>query len=213
MKYILDNKEYDVVVIKKNNKNTYMRVKDDLTIYITTSMFTTKKDILKMLNRNQVSLRKMINHSLKRQEKNSKFFYLGHEYDIIIVPTVDNIDIDFEHYNIYTKNQIMVDKWYKKEIKRLFEFYFDKCFKTFDESTKKPMLKIRKMKSRWGVYNRRNHSVTLNSHLIEYDSEKLVYVIFHELSHIIHFDHSSSFWNLVSKYCPDYKRIRKELKE
>lgn len=69
------------------------------------------------------------------------------------------------------------------------------------------------MKSRWGVYNRKNHSITLNSHLIEYSIEKLDYVIIHELCHIIHFDHSKDFWLLVSKYCPDYKKIRKELKE
>ena len=63
------------------------------------------------------------------------------------------------------------------------------------------------------MYNKANHSITLNSHLIEYDIEKLDYVIIHELSHIIHFDHSKSFWQLVSKYCPNYKKIRKELKE
>ena len=83
----------------------------------------------------------------------------------------------------------------------------------FDEDIVIPKLKIRTMKSRWGVYNRKNHSVTLNSHLIEYSLDKLDYVIVHELSHIIHFDHSPSFWNLVYKYYPNYKKVRKELKE
>ena len=69
------------------------------------------------------------------------------------------------------------------------------------------------MKTRWGVYNRKNHTITLNSRLIEFDTEKIDYVITHELSHIIHFDHSEYFWQLVSKYCPNYKKIRKELKD
>ena len=69
------------------------------------------------------------------------------------------------------------------------------------------------MKSRWGVYNRKNHSITLNSHLIEYRLDKLEYVIYHELSHTTYFDHSKQFWLLVSKYCPKYKRIQKDLKE
>ena len=38
-------------------------------------------------------------------------------------------------------------------------------------------------------------------------------VLVHELCHIIHFDHSKDFWNLVEKYYPEYKRIRKYLKE
>ena len=45
------------------------------------------------------------------------------------------------------------------------------------------------------------------------DVEKIDYVIIHELSHIKHFDHSKAFWNLVSKYCKNYKQIRKEMKD
>ena len=86
-------------------------------------------------------------------------------------------------------------------------------FNKFVEVSNCPILKIRTMKTRWGVYNKLKHSITLNSRLIEYDYEKIDYVIIHELSHVIHFNHSNEFWNLVSKYCPEYKRIRKELKE
>ena len=83
----------------------------------------------------------------------------------------------------------------------------------FDEVDNCPTLKIRSMKTRWGVYNRVKHNITLNSHLIEYEIDKIDYVIIHELSHVIHFDHSKNFWNLVSKYCPNYKQMRKDLKE
>ena len=69
------------------------------------------------------------------------------------------------------------------------------------------------MKTRWGVCNIRDNSVTLNSKLIEYDIEELDYVIIHELSHFIHFNHSKAFWNQVEKYTPNYKQIRKKLKD
>ena len=61
------------------------------------------------------------------------------------------------------------------------------------------------------TYNKKNHSITLNSKLIEFDIEKIDYVIIHELCHIIHFDHSKEFWRLVEKYFPEYKRVRKEM--
>ena len=54
--------------------------------------------------------------------------------------------------------------------------------------------------------------MTLNSKLIEFDVSKIDYVIIHELCHIIHFNHSKEFWELVFKYCPNYKQIRKEMK-
>ena len=41
----------------------------------------------------------------------------------------------------------------------------------------------------------------------------LDYVIVHELAHLIHFNHSQSFWNLVEQYYPDYKQTKKWLKE
>ena len=82
-----------------------------------------------------------------------------------------------------------------------------------DENIKSPILKIRNMKTRWGVYNRANHTITLNAKLIEFDYEKIDYVIIHELSHIKHFDHSKAFWDLVGKYCKNYKQIRKEMKD
>lgn len=166
-----------------------------------------------ILDRNIDSIKKMITKQKNKLEKNKFFFYLGKKYDIINVPVIDNIDIDSVNNIIYYKSNKQLDTWYKGEIIKIFTERFNYCFDKFKESSKKPILKFRNMKTRWGVYNRVNHSVTLNTHLIEYDIEKLDYVIFHELSHIIHFDHSEYFWQLVSKYCPNYKKIRKELKD
>ena len=211
MKYYIDGEEYDVIIEKKRNKNTYIRVKDDMKIYVSTSIFTSKGTILRLLDENKSSLIKMLNSAKKRKNKEEFFFYLGNRYDIIIVPSQDNVEI-CDGY-IYTKSMADFNKWFKNEILRVFDERFIYNFNRFNENVKSPILKIRTMKTRWGVYNRANHSITLNSKLIEYDYEKIDYVIIHELSHIIHFDHSASFWALVSKYCPNYKEIRKEMKD
>ena len=60
MKYELDGIEYDVIINKKNNKNLYIRVKEDMKIYVSCNYFTTKGMIEKVLNENKNSLRKMI---------------------------------------------------------------------------------------------------------------------------------------------------------
>ena len=69
------------------------------------------------------------------------------------------------------------------------------------------------MKTRWGVNHKLDSSITLNSKLIRYDERVIEYVIIHELSHFVHFDHSKYFWNTVEKYMPDYKKAVKTLKE
>ena len=211
MEFILDGNIYEVVIERKNNKNLYIRVKDDMKIYVMCNYLTTKSSIKKVLEENKKALRKMINKVVKDNTNSSKFFYLGKNYDII---NDDNIsEISIVGNTIYTRDKAMLDKWYKEEIIRIFDERYVYIYNHFNENIKSPILKIRSMKTRYGVYNKKNHTITLNSKLIEFDIEKIDYVIVHELSHIIHFDHSKEFWDLVSKYCKDYKRIRKEMRE
>ena len=213
MEYVIDNKIYEVVIIKKRNKNTYIRVKDDMKIYVTTNYLTSKRYIKNLLDENYSYLVKMIKNMCKKNEKKDLFFYLGNSYDIIFVNDLKKVDVDSNNYVIYAKDLSQLNRWYNKVIKDTFIERFTYIYNIFDEVNIMPSLKIRKMKSRWGVYNRIKHSVTLNSELIKYNIRCLDYVIVHELSHVIHFDHSKKFWSLVSKYCNNYKNIKKELKE
>ena len=210
MKYIIDNNEYEVIITKKNNKNIYIRVKEDLKIYVSTSRFTTKIEIKRLLDNNVDSIKKMINSQIKKNKKNELFNYLGNSYEVFI----DDVDeIKFLDDAIFVPSKEYLDKWLKKEIKKLFQERLDYNYDRYKENIPYPKLKIRTMKTRWGVCNIKDNSVTLNTKLIEYDTDKLDYVIIHELSHFIHFNHSKLFWNQVEKYTPNYKKIRKELKD
>ena len=208
--YNLDGKTYNVEVVFKNNKNTYIKVKEDLTIYVTTNIFTPKREIKKLLDREKPFLRKVLNKVKARSEKDLDFYYLGCKYDIIKVP-FETLEIDED--KLYVKDDKTLDKWLKKEMLRVFEERLQYCFNLFEEKIPFPKLKVRKMKTRWGVCNRRDLSVTLNSKLIRYDIFIIDYVIIHELSHLVHFDHSKAFWKTVEKYMPNYKKAVKVLKE
>ena len=195
MKYEIDNKQFDVIIKRKNNKNTYIRVKDGQ-IYVTTNYFTPKLYVKKLLDENKKALRKMINNDKEKKEYQSKFYYLGHSYDIIIVPT---FDIEIMDDRIFVKNEEYLNKWLKKQTEIIFKQRLYLMYNLFSEDIPYPNLKIRKMKTRWGVCNRKNNNVTLNSELIKYSYNQIDYVIIHELSHFVHFNHSKEFWNLVSK--------------
>ena len=184
-----------------------------MNIYVTTNYLATKSYIKRLLDSNYDYLKKMINQMCKKNEKKELFFYLGSSYDIIFISTISNVDIDYDNRIIYAKDEKMLNKWYTKTIKDTFSKHYVDIFEEFEEVKVIPKLRIRKMKTRWGVYNRVSHTVTLNSELMKYSSSALDYVIVHELSHVIFFDHSKNFWNLVSKYCSNYKSIKKELKE
>ncbi len=210
MRYEIDGIDYEVIIEKKNNKNTYIRVKEDGKIFITTNYFASKKYLKQLLDNNYVALKKMIDKNKIKQEKNNYFYFLGKKYDIIIVPT---IKIDISSDKIFVENIEYLNKWLKKQTALIYKQRLDYIYNLFKEEIPYPKLRIRKMKTRWGVCNRKDNIVTLNSELIKYGYSQIDYVIIHELSHFIHFDHSKNFWSQVSKYCPDYKMIRKTLKE
>ena len=206
-----NNKDYEVEIIKKNNKNTYIRIKNNH-IYVTTSYFTSKHTIAKLLENNRISIDKMIEKSIKKENNKKTFKILGIPYQVII-DVEKPLFIDKTNRIITSPNEEKLEKYLREISKRIFEERLIYYYHQFEERIPKPTLKIRKMTSRWGVCNTNTHQITLNLELIHYNIECLNYVVVHELSHLIEANHSRVFWDIVSKYYPNYKKARKELKD
>lgn len=205
-----NNKDYEVEVVKKNNKNTYIRVKDNR-IYITTSFFTTKYDIKKLLENNKQTIGNMIDKVTKKENNKKQFKILGEPFKLIIDNNLP-FNIDKENHIISSPTKDKVDKYLRSIAKDIYEERLYYYYKQFKEPIPKPTLKIRKMTSRWGVCNTKTHQITLNLELIHYNTRCLDYVVVHELSHLIEGNHSKKFWTIVEKYYKNYKEIRKELR-
>ena len=178
---------------------------------VTTSYFVTNNQIKKILSENIKFLKKVVAKEEKNKEKATKIYILDNEFSIIISNSLN--EIDYKNHKIYAKDLKQVDKLIKKETEKIFLSRLEYNYNLFQEKIPFPSLTIRKMSTRWGVCNRKLKRVTLNSLLIRYPLEALDYVIIHELSHFVHFDHSKAFWTEVSKYSPKYKEIRKLLKD
>ena len=70
---------------------------------------------------------------------------------------------------------------------------------------------LRNQKTRFGSCSFQNN-ISLNINLMNYDFDCIDYVLIHELCHTKIKNHSQKFWQEVEKYCPDYKTLRKKLK-
>ncbi len=73
-------------------------------------------------------------------------------------------------------------------------------------------LTVRGQKTRWGSCSAKNN-LNFNWRLIFMPLEVTDYVIFHELTHTVHHNHSPKFYAMLEKFCPEYKKLRKILKE
>lgn len=210
MVFTYDNKNYEVVIDKKKtNRNTYIRVKKDLVIYVTTNIFTRDRDIQKLLDENYQSVVKMIKNQYQKNESNEGFHYLGRKYDIIYV---DGLAFSLGDEKVFINKSFDIDTWYKKQAKLIFKQHLDTVYHEYSRKIPYPGLRIRKMTSRWGVCNTKLKVITLNLELIKRDLKYLDYVIVHELSHLLEGNHSSKFWSLVEENCPNYKEIKKEMR-
>ncbi len=205
------NNEYDVVIERKNNKNTYIRVKEDLKIYVYTNKGTKDKDIVKLIEKNREFINNMLEKQIDKNHMIDKHYFLGKEIDVIVLSTQTKPEV----YNnkLYIRDKTKLDKYYKDISYPIFKERLDIIHSMFEETIPYPKLKLRKMTSRWGVCNRKDLSITLNTELIKKEIKYIDYVIIHELCHFLCFDHSADFWKYVEKYCKDYKTIRKEMKE
>ncbi len=72
-------------------------------------------------------------------------------------------------------------------------------------------VKLRDFKARWGSCDAQG-VICLNWRLSMLPLPLRDYVLLHELCHRRHLDHSPAFWAEVSRFCPDYARLRGELR-
>lgn len=210
MQVLLDEKLIDVIIEHKPNKNLYIRVTDNLELLVTCNKKVSEKEILNIINKNSKSLIKMYNRKIKELDNNSIFYYLGKPYTIIYNKEIKKYYI--EEDCIIVKDEKMLNKFYANECVRVFTKELEKYNRYFNYLPKYT-LKVRKMKTRWGVCNRGNNTVTLNSELLKKDIRLIDYVVVHELSHFKEANHSDKFWYEVSLRYPNYKEARKELNE
>ena len=208
MTFEIKNEIIPVVILKKKNKNIYMRFSND-TLVVSCNTRISNKEIGNLLEKNRSSLEKMWSKYQKEKAKESSFWYLGKPYKVIFKNNQGEVRI--EGSTIYCNSKESLESFWRNECKRVFEMELERILPSFDNVV--PFkLKVRKMKSRWGVNNLGSHSITLNSELLKKDLDLIDYVIIHELCHFSHPNHSKNFWDKVSEYYPNYKLARKRLR-
>ena len=207
MQACINDKNVDIVVEYKNNKNLYIRVKDGK-LHVTCNKLVSNEQILNVIKNNIKSLTKMYEKQSKRDDEDLFHYYLGNRYTVIYDNNFKNVKIEDDV--ILVKNEAMLNKFYKDECWRIFNNRIAECQKLFSNLPEFE-LRVRSMKTRWGVNNRQSKTITLNSELIKKNIALIDYVVIHELCHFLQPNHSVYFWQEVEKRYPSYKEAKKLL--
>ncbi|RAP38909.1 hypothetical protein DID80_01590 [Candidatus Marinamargulisbacteria bacterium SCGC AAA071-K20] len=140
----------------------------------------------------------------------TQFIYLGQLYDLRESDSISEILFDDSSVFIPTgTDEKQLQFWYKQ---RAEDILFDRVsiYESFIKA-KPDNVKVKKLKSRWGSCSS-NGDISLNIQLVKAPMTVIDYVVVHELCHLVHLDHSKSFWNLVESILPDYKKAHTWLK-
>jgi len=99
--------------------------------------------------------------------------------------------------------------WLKKKGKVYLQIWLDEEATAMGLSYQR--MTIRLQKRRWGSCSAKKH-INLNAALLFLPKDLVKHVLIHELAHLKHLNHSSAFWEEVSRYDADYAVKRKKLR-
>lgn len=143
-------------------------------------------------------------------------FYFGIEHDIVLIDHMDG-EVRVTDGKIYVSPlkkgdsavRALLESWLKNRaidytLVRLKELSREMGV-TFND------VRFRQQKTRWGSCSS-DKNLNFNWRLIHAPKAVIDYVIIHELSHTVHMNHGTRFWDMVAKYDPDHPLHRGWLK-
>lgn len=173
-----------VTVIRSNRKTVAIQVNSDLSVTVRAPRSVSEKDIEDILKKKEAWISK---HIEKIKETKERF--------------------EAEPTEKLTREKViaLADEALKVIPERV-EYFAKVIGVTYGKIT------VRNQKTRWGSCSSKGN-LNFNCLLMLAPPEVLDYVVVHELCHRKQMNHSKAFWLEVEKVLPNYKEVRKWLKE
>jgi len=220
--------DIDFTVVYSRRRSLGISVRPDSSVIIRVPYLTSLKTINRIVHQKATWIRKHRDNYLKKKPEKLNRLYIngethlfrGYELQLIIAES----ERPYVKFNISTieigagmlNNQEIIKKLLYKGYKNEAGVVFPELMNGVLEKHKNQMFKpaglvIRTMKRRWGSCSNKG-IITLSTELIKLPDLFIEYVILHELCHLKHHNHGAGYYKLLSELFPEWKIIRKGLK-
>ena len=215
MKYIsIDGVSFYYEIKRTTKKKIYIRVKDGIVKVSATKNITLKE--VKELFAKHIDF---IKEQLILTKKEDVIHVNGTPYKPrYFVSDKNKVMIIGDEIYLYSKEnslekykKILYD-FYKKEVEKEVEKLISEAKKDFSEIAF-PTISVRFMKSMFGNYHKVKHHVKLSSILAKYDYKYIKFILYHELSHVVEFNHTKKFFAYYEAKYPNAISVRKVFKK
>lgn len=145
----------------------------------------------------------------------NQILLLGLNFDIITDEKIAEPIIDYDSRIIRSCGNILLNSacreiWYRHVAETVISENVHRIATKF--GFKHGKITIRSQKTRWGSCSS-NGNLSFNWRLVMAPPSIGEYLVCHELAHTVHHNHSTEFWRLVARICPDYAIAESWLRE
>ena len=221
------NLDLEVQIERTNRKRTIsLQVKDNkLIVKAPTTASRQSLDDLIQRKQSWIKKRAILNVEERKLRNrkfidNEKFYFKGNEYRLsLILGGKEEVKISEGFLIVTCKDdramgskevKTFIEDWYVRESTKILNtrtYEFAKKMKVEPSA-----ITVKNYASKWGSCTASN-KISYNWRIIMAPDCIVDYLIIHELCHIIEHNHSKNFWYQVGKYCEDFKKKRKWLRE
>lgn len=208
------------LIIRTHRRSLCLTITKDGELIVRAPMRMNMNDILKYIKekenwivrkQQEIEARLCINRDIVNYEK---FYFLGKKYKLSRTNGIRKIELSQDE--LITPNLELdvllpkIKRWYIKSaesiLKERLEYFAD--IMQIDYAS----VSLCNSKNRWGSCdNLRN--IKLNFRLIMLPHKAIDFVLIHELTHILEFNHSKEFYKIIQTMMPTYKMQQKILKD
>lgn len=208
------------LIIKSNRRSVSISISKEGKIIVRAPKKLGVEYILSILCEKEKWIKSKLNQIENQNSSNrkfkdySEFLFCGVAYKPLFVEGIKKVEINNKNLicpkNLDEKKELkQIKKWYIKISLNIIlnrVEYFANLMQLDYKS-----LSISDTKRRWGSCDREG-KIKINFRVVMLPHKLIDYIVIHELSHLVEFNHSVKFYNLIESVMSDYKTYRKQLK-
>lgn len=226
-KIVLGERVVEFTLTYKKIKNINIRVKSDLTVNVSAPLKTSKKQILHFINQSENFILSALTkyENLPKKEvklvSGEKIFYLGEQKTLLVVQGKSGVEISGEMLILSVANPEdlalktkVLSRWLARQCERVVLELCKNAYQNFAYKIEEfPDVKFRNMRSGWGNCRPAQNRLTFAYMLVKAPLECINYVVYHEFTHFLVFNHSALFYEKLSSFLPNHTHLKNKLKQ
>ncbi len=223
----LNVSDFTIDVVRKSIKNMHLSVYPPTGRVRIAAPLNVDDEAVRLFAISKLSWIKKNQRKFEKQERQSprafvereSHYFEGRRYLLRIteheappkvnIKTKTHIDLFVRPNTSIEQRQIILNEWYRKQLKNKIPGYIDKWEKIIGVSVSG--WGVKQMKTKWGTCNIEANRIWINLELAKKPIHCLEFIIVHEMIHLLERHHNDRFLACLDKYLPKWKFYKEEL--